>query len=187
MAIETTIPYAFSWHTMFFGAEPLQILFLIEIVMRTTIMYFYTLLNIRLISSRSITQLNSFELIIVIALGTAMGDPMFYPSIPLVSGMITVTVMVLLTQLIEILTERFSFVEKIIEREPVLIIKNGTIIKEQLHRTNLPEKELLERLRLQGIQNVGQIEYAFIESAGQVSIIRASQPKDGISTLNHIK
>ncbi len=187
MAMATTTPYAFDWYIMFFGREPVQVLFLIEILMRTAIMYFYTLLNIRLISSRSITQLNSFELIIVIALGTAMGDPMFYPDIPLISGMITVTVMVLLTQLIEVLTERFPLLEKIVEGEPVMIIKNGAILKDRLRHTNFSEEELFERLRLLGIKNVGQIEYAFIESTGQISVIKSPQPQDGMSTINHIE
>lgn len=172
---------------MFLGKEPLQIAFLFEIIIRTTVMYFYTLVNIRVFRPRPITQQTSFELIIIIALGTALADPMFYPQIPLVVGMIAVTLLVLLTKIVAMLTEKSTILEKLIEGQPTLIIKNGTILKEQLHNIDLSEEELFEKLRLQGIKNIGHVEYAFIEASGQLSVIKDKNPKEGISTLNHIE
>lgn len=171
---------------MFFGKEPVSIMFLVEIMLRTAIMYFYTLVNIRLFRARTITQLTSFELIIVIAFGTAMGDPMFYTDVPLINGMVCVTVMVLLTKFAAILTARYDTMERLIEGVSIMVIKNGEIIKAGMSQANLSEEELFERLRLHGIKNVGQIEYAFLEASGQLSIITSKEPKNGTSTLNHL-
>ncbi len=177
--------YSADLYTMFFGKQ-LNLFFLGEVVIRTAIMYGYTLLNIRLFRTRSIAQLTSFELIIVIALGSAIGDPMFYPEIPLINGMVTITTIVLLTKLISILTERSSIFQLLLEGEPVLIIEQGELIKANLRSKDISEEELFARLRLRGIKNIGQIEYAFIETSGQLSIIEYETPKPGMSTLNHI-
>jgi uncharacterized membrane protein YcaP (DUF421 family) len=171
-------------YAIFFGAT-FNAAFLLEIVIRTTVMYLYTLINLRVFKTRSIAQLTSFELIIVIALGSAVGDPMFYPT-PLINGMMTITIIVILTKLISIFNERSQIFELLMEGKPELIIKNGEIIKANLRRKNISEEELFSRLRYKGIKNIGEVEYAFIETSGQMSVIEYKDPRPGLSTLNHI-
>ena len=69
-------------------------LFLLEIVVRTLIVYVYALLLLRWLGSRTIGQLSTVEFLLVIALGSAVGDAMFYPDVPLVHAMLVVTVVV---------------------------------------------------------------------------------------------
>lgn len=176
--------YYFCCQDIFLGKTFIP-LFLAEIALRTAIMYLYTLINIRLFRTRTIAQLTSFELIIVIALGSAVGDPMFYSETPLINGMVTVTTIVLLTKLISILSERFDSFEKLIEGQPRLIIKDGEIIKAALRKSDISIEELFSRLRYRGIENTGQILYAFLETSGQISVIHAKEPKEGLSTLGH--
>ena len=177
--------YTLDFVKMFLGKQFVPI-FLLEIVIRTSIMYLYTLINIRLFRTRSIAQLTSFELLIVIALGSAIGDPMFYPEIPLINGMITISTIVILTKLISMLTERSQTFELLMEGHPILIIEQGEIIKANLRTKDISEEELFARLRLKGIKNIGQVEYAFIETSGQLSVIEYKESKPGLSTLNHI-
>ena len=80
---------AFDFGRMFLGDEPP--LFLLEIVLRTVVIYVYTLVLIRWIGSRSIGQLSLVEFLLVIALGSAVGDAMFYPDVPLIHCMIVIT------------------------------------------------------------------------------------------------
>lgn len=176
--------YYFCCQDIFFGKNFIP-LFLAEIALRTSIMYLYTLINIRLFRTRTIAQLTSFELIVVIALGSAVGDPMFYSETPLINGMITVTTIVLLTKFISILSERFDAFEKLIEGQPRLIIKNGEVLKTALRKSDISLEELFSRLRYRGIENTGQILYAFLETSGQISVIQAKEPKKGLSTLNN--
>lgn len=169
---------------MFLGKQFIP-LFLLEVIFRTTFMYLYTLINIRLFHSQNIAQLTSFELIIVIALGAAVGDPMFYPTTPMIYGMITITTIIIITKLITTLTEKSDTFELLVEGKPIMVIKHGELVKENLHSANISPEELFSFLRLRGIKNVGQVEYAFIETSGQVSVIEYAQPKQGISTLDH--
>jgi uncharacterized membrane protein YcaP (DUF421 family) len=177
---------AFDFYKMFFGQGTIAIT-LLEIMFRTTFIYLYTLVNIRLFHARGTAQLTSFELIIVIALGTAVGDPMVYDSIPLINAMAAITTVVLITRLLSVITEQSDFVEILIEGKPILLIKNGVLIKGGLKKAELSIEELNSRLRQKGIKNIGQVEYAFFETSGQLSVIESQNPISGNSTLNHFE
>ena len=72
---------AFDLQRMFMGeGSPL---FLLEVVFRTCFMFVYTLLLVRMTGKRGIGDLSPFELLLVVALGSSVGDPMFYPEGPL--------------------------------------------------------------------------------------------------------
>lgn len=186
MPVPSLQTYCFDCYRIFLGTHFVPF-FLVEVMLRTTIMYTYTLVNIRLFRTRTIAQLTSFELIIVIALGSAVGDPMFYAEIPLINGMVTITTIVILTKLISVLTERSDRFETLIEGQPRLVIKNGEILKQALRKADISQEELFARLRYRGIENTGQVHYAFIENSGQMSVIEAKNPKEGVSTLNHFE
>lgn len=171
-------------YRIFFGSG-ISFLYIAEVFVRTIFLYLYTLLNIRIMHTRSIGQLTPFELIIVIALGSAVGDPMFYHSVPLFHGMLVITITVLLENLITYISDRNSKVEAVLEGKPALIIERGTINEKNLIGQGFSKTDLLSRLRLHGIKNIGQVEYAFIETSGQLSIIQYApeQYKKGISTI----
>jgi uncharacterized membrane protein YcaP (DUF421 family) len=76
-----------------FGSE--SPLFLFEIVVRTAIVYVYALVLLRWLGSRTIGQLSTVEFLLVIALGSAVGDAMFYPDVPLIHALLVVTIVVL--------------------------------------------------------------------------------------------
>jgi uncharacterized membrane protein YcaP (DUF421 family) len=77
---------------MLWGDEPP--LFLLEIVFRTMVIYGYTMALMRWLGSRTIGQLSSIEFLLVIALGSAVGDAMFYPDVPLLHAIAVITVVV---------------------------------------------------------------------------------------------
>ncbi len=176
--------YTFDLHHIIFG-DVVSIAFLAETLFRTIIIYFYTLANVRIFQTRSIAQLTIFDLITIILLGPAVGDTIFYHNIPIISAMITISTIVFLSKIVSMVTERVDFLESILEGEPVLVVKDGKILKENLRNADLSEEELNVRLRIKGIRNLGQIEYAVIEASGQVSVILYDKPIAGSSTLNH--
>ncbi len=85
-------------YRIFLGNE--SFLFFLEIIFRTTIMYVYMLCAIRYVGKRGMGQLSPFEFLIVILLGSAGGDSMFYPDVPLLHAILTITVVVLLQKLL---------------------------------------------------------------------------------------
>lgn len=177
----------FDLYRMFFGPSlSFSYIILAEIAFRTATMYLYTLFNIRIFRTRNVAQLTLSDLIIVIALGSAVGDPMMYVNVPLIQAMISITTIVMITKGISILVEHNNTIEKMIEGEEITIIKHGEMLKQNMRKANLSQDDLFARLRLHGVQNTGEITYAFLETSGLLSIIKAKVPIEGTSTLHHL-
>ena len=79
----------FDLMRMLVGGQPP--LFFAEIVLRTLIVYAYTFGLVRWLGGRSVAQLSVIEFLLVIALGSAVGDAMFYPDVPLLHAMLVIT------------------------------------------------------------------------------------------------
>ncbi|WP_188130483.1 YetF domain-containing protein [Neomesorhizobium albiziae] len=156
---------------MFFGDEPP--LFLAEIAIRTIIIYVYTLLLIRWIGSRSIGQLSMVEFLLVIALGSAVGDAMFYPDVPLVHCMVVITMVVLLDKFLSLLVSRSAILEDAIEGKSIEVVRDGLICWKELERMNIGHDELFEQLRLNKIERLGEVRGAYFETNGLLSVFRA--------------
>lgn len=116
----------FDLYNIFFGSYSFAIL--AEILFRVCFMYFYTFLNFRFILKKhTLSQMNAFQFILVIALVSAVVDPMFYRKVPLIHCMLIITFIILLERVISFLTEKSSFLDKIFEGYHKPIIIDGKI------------------------------------------------------------
>lgn len=156
---------------MFLG-EDWHVRFWAEVACRTAVMYLFMLVMTRFIGKRGVGQITPFEFLIVVVLGSATGDPMFYPHVPLLHGMIVITVVVLLQRLFARVTNRSQALHHALETRPVLLIADGRINAGGLGRQSLSRKELMMVLRMQGVEDVGAVRRAYIEPSGAVSIFQ---------------
>ncbi|MEZ4618767.1 MAG: DUF421 domain-containing protein [Caldilineaceae bacterium] len=170
----------FDFQRIFIGDLPWS--FTLEVVFRTVIIYLFALLLIRWLSRRAVGQLSLVEFLLVVALGSAVGDPMFYPDVPLLHAMVVMTVVVLLNRGLDRLIERSERVERIIEGAPVRLVHEGLIDHKNLQHLAINRDELFQYLRLQGIENLGTVRAAYMEQSGRLSIFQfaAGQAKAGL-------
>ena len=166
----------FDWHRIFLG-DQVGTLFLLEIVFRTVVMYGYALVFARFIGKRGVGQVSPFEFILIIIVSSAAGDPMFYGHVPLLHGILVLTVVLLMHRLVSSVTDRSERAEDVVEGEPVLVVDSGEILEESLGAGTLSRRELLMELRQQGVRNVGDVERAFFEPSGRISVLPAPQDK----------
>lgn len=160
----------FDLQRMLIGNE--SPLFLLEIVVRTLIVYIYTMLLLRWLGSRTIGQLSTVEFLLVIALGSAVGDAMFYPDVPLVHALLVVTVVVFANKGLDMLIARYKRAESLIDGTPEEVIRDGVLRKKFLTSTSLGISELFQQLREKGVEHLGQIAHAYVEADGRLSVFR---------------
>ncbi len=153
---------------MFFGDEPP--LFLVEVALRTTIIFVYTLFLLRVLGKRGVAQLSLFEVTIIIGLGSAVGDPMFQADVPLVHAMLVIAIIVALYRLFMTFVRRSERFERFAEGEPSNVLSEGHIDLEALARERISQEELFEILRLAGITQLGEVKRAFLEQSGALSV-----------------
>jgi uncharacterized membrane protein YcaP (DUF421 family) len=168
-----------DWQRMLIGDEPP--LFLLEIVARTLIVYVYALLLLRWLGSRTIGQLSTVEFLLVIALGSAVGDAMFYPDVPLVHALLVVTVVVFANKGLDMLIARFKGAERTLDGTPEEVIRDGVICKPFLTSTTMGTSELFQELRERGIEHLGQVARAYVEADGALTVFRRREgPRPGL-------
>ena len=160
----------FDLHRIFLGEVPLW--FALEIAARTAFMYLFALGAVRLVSRRAVGELSFIEFLLVVALGSAVGDPMFYPNVPLLHGMVVIAVVVALNRGVTALVNRNETVERAIEGKPFLLIEDGHVQIESLDDVRLNREKLFELLRVQGVEHLGEVRRAYMEQLGVLSLVR---------------
>ena len=97
---------------------------------------------------------------------------MFYPHVPLLHGILVVTVIMLLHRIFGHVSSRSERAEDVMEGDPLLVVRDGQVVEGALGAGSLSRRELMMMLlRVQGHQNVGEIEKAFLEPSGQISVV----------------
>ena len=160
----------FDLHRMFLGDVPLW--FAAEIAVRTAIMYLFALGAVRVVSRRAVGQLSFVEFFLVIALGSAVGDPMFYPDVPLLHGMVVIVVVVALNRGVTALTNRSEHVERALEGRPFVLVEDGRMRPDEMGAARLNRETLSELLRIEGVESLGEVRRAYMEQRGALSVVR---------------
>lgn len=159
---------AFDLKRMLIGDEPP--LFMLEIVVRTIIIYAYTLLLLRWLGSRTVGQLSTVEFLLVIALGSAVGDAMFYPDVPLLQAMLVVTVVVVANKVLDLSISKSRRAERLLDGKPREVVRDGVIARQFLDENWMSRYELFQKLREAGIEQLGEVRRAYIEKDGKVTV-----------------
>lgn len=162
------------------GVQPLDLrrvflgdidpLFLAEIALRTAVIFVWLLLLLRIAGKRGVSQLSPLELAIVIGLGSAVGDAMFYAEVPLLHAMLVMALVIGLQRLTAHLIISQEKVETFLEGTPVELVRDGVIQLAGLRTSTLSYEDLFERLRPAGVCQLGQVQRAYFEQDGQLSV-----------------
>ena len=144
--------------------------FLMETAFRTTIMFTLVLVGLTILGKRGVKQLSVFELVVIIGLGSAAGDPMFYKDVGLLPAFVVFVIVISLYVLVTYFIGRSKKFEHLVEGRPDLLIDEGVFAIENFKKEALGQYEFFAELRLRGVSQLGQVETAIIETNGGVSV-----------------
>jgi uncharacterized membrane protein YcaP (DUF421 family) len=154
--------------TFFLGQE--DGFFILEIILRTLIMYVVILVALRLLGKRGVKQLSVFETVVIISLGSAAGDPMFYKEVGLLSCIAVFVVIVLAYRLTTYLVGKNRRFETIVEGVSTCLIRDGRFAVHNFSKEPLAHDEFFAEMRQQSISHLGQVKLAIIETSGNISV-----------------
>jgi uncharacterized membrane protein YcaP (DUF421 family) len=157
-----------DWKVLLLGEEKWS--FLVETAFRSVIMFLVILFSLRLLGKRGVKQLSVFELGVIIGLGSAAGDPMFYKDVGLLPGMTVFLVIISLYRLITYLINRSDRFEDFVEGTPTCVVKDGKLLMHNFEKEPVARDELFAQLRLHSVAHLGQVYQAIIETNGEVSV-----------------
>jgi len=157
-----------DWERILVNNAPLD--FLLEVALRSLIMFLALLIGLKIAGKRGVKQLSIFELVIVISLGSAAGDPMFYEDVGIVHALIVFAVVLGLYRLITWVTARSPLMEKFLEGETDCLIDDGKLCFQKFQSESLSLDEFFTELRLRNVDHLGQVKKAYLETSGETSV-----------------
>jgi len=164
----------FDWHRLLWS-EDAPPAFLWEILFRCVITYLLVLGALRVMGRRGVRQLSIFELSIILALGSAAGDAMFYSDVPLLHVAVVFVVVPLLYLGFNLLTERYQKFSDWLEGRTICLVIEGVLDMRAFGEQNLTQKELFGELRQRQVEHLGQVRRLYMEADGNVSVFFYSE------------
>ena len=147
---------------------------------RTIFLYIVVLIVMRFMGKREIGQLQPFELAISIMIADLATIPMAETGIPITNGIIPILGLLVMHLLISVLNLKSMKAREIICGKPSILIFRGKIQEKNLKKERFTINELEERLRGVNIFDIGDVEYAILETSGQISVIQKPHRRNTI-------
>ena len=154
---------------------------------RSIVLYIIVLIVMRLMGKREIGQLQPFELAISIMIADLATIPMTEIGIPIFNGIIPILGLLLMHLIISIINLKSLKGREIICGKPTILIYRGKIDEKALKKERFTINELQEKLRGNNIVNLGDVEYAILETSGEVTIIQKPEKRGTIPEDFNIK
>ena len=145
---------------------------------RSIVLYIIVLIVMRLMGKREIGQLQPFELAISIMIADLASIPMADIGIPIFNGIIPILGLLAMHLIISLLNLKSMKAREIICGKPSILIYRGRINEKVLKKERFTINELEERLRANNVFNLGDVEYAILETSGQVTVIQKPEKRN---------
>ena len=150
---------------------------------RSIALYIIVLFVMRLMGKREIGQLQPFELAISIMIADLATIPMTDTGIPIGNGIVPILGLLIMHLLISLINLKSIKAREIICGKPSILIDKGKIQEKNMKKERFTINELQERIRGEKIVNLGDVEYAILETSGQITVIekpnkRGTTPED---------
>lgn len=153
---------------------------MINTFIRVSILYILVLIIMRVMGKREIGQMQPFELVIAIMIADLASIPMSDVGIPITNGIVPILALLLFQLIISIINVKSVKLREIICGKPSILIYRGKIDEKELRKEKITINELEERLRQNDIFAIGDVEYAILETNGQLSVIQKPEKRNTI-------
>ncbi len=141
-------------------------------VLRVTFIYFFLLVVVRATGKRTIAESTPFDLVILLIIGDLVQEAIVDDDHSLTACVVIISTLMFLEVTLTLIKHRFKKADSVIDGLPLIIVDNGKLLKDRLHKARIEEEDILESARLnKGYSNMSQVRFAVLEKGGEISII----------------
>lgn len=166
--------YSFDFIKILFG--DFTFLIYVEIIIRVLIIMIYTILMIRWIGKRVVGGLGSGDVLLIVAMGSAVGDAMLYPSVPLFVAIAVITMIAMFQKFYVYIGIKYQPARKVTHPTVLKLVENGQLLRSNFSVDQIDENEVLMLLRQAGIKYLSEVEHAYYEQSGELSVYKYENP-----------
>ena len=155
---------------------------LLQIVVRTGVIYLLVLAGVRLSGKREVGQMTPFDLTLLLLLSNSVQNAMTGPDTSLMGGAVAACTLLVLNYVIGNLSGVNRRFRRLIQGEPSLLIHDGKVIEEHMAKEHVSMDELHRALREHGINSVDQVALSVLEVDGSISCLKYDEIKPDANT-----
>lgn len=137
---------------------------------RTVVLYLVLIFTIRMMGKRQIGQMEASEFVVTMLIANLASIPMQDSGIPLFSGLVPILTVLGLELVLSGLMLRSIALRRLLCGKPVILIENGKILQSNLRATRMTIDELMGHLRLKDVLDIKTVQYAILETNGNLSV-----------------
>jgi uncharacterized membrane protein YcaP (DUF421 family) len=139
--------------------------------LRALLVYAVMLAVIRVLGKRTIGNFSAFDLLVALMLGEVV-DEIIYGDVSLAQGFVAIFVLAGVEYANSWLSYGSDRANRWLEGEPTPLVVDGALQREGMRKERMHERDVLAELRLEGLEDVGMVKRATLETDGEVSVIR---------------
>lgn len=155
---------------------------LLQIVLRTGVIYLLVLIGVRLSGKREVGQMTPFDLTLLLLLSNSVQNAMTGPDTSVLGGVIAASTLLILNYLVADVSGGSRRFRRLIEGQPTLLVHDGKAIETHMAREHVSMDELNRALREHGINSYDQVALAVLEVDGSISCLKYDEINQGAST-----
>jgi uncharacterized membrane protein YcaP (DUF421 family) len=141
------------------------------VFIRTLIVYFSLLIAMRLMGKRQLGEMELSEFVVAALIADLASHPLQDIGIPMLNGLIPIFTLFCLEVIISGVTMKSIKLRGLLYGKPSIIINHGKINQKEMKKNRFTADELTEELRTQSVMDISTIEYAILETNGQLNIV----------------
>lgn len=155
---------------------------LLQIALRTGVIYLVVLIGVRLSGKREVGQMTPFDLTLLLLLSNSVQNAMTGPDTSLVGGVVAACTLLLMNYVVADISGVNRRFRKFVQGQPSLLIHDGTIIEAHMAKEHVSMDELQRALREHGISDYHQVALAVLEVDGSISCLKYDEIKPDANT-----
>jgi uncharacterized membrane protein YcaP (DUF421 family) len=143
-----------------------------EIVIRSSIIFVVLLVLTRSLKRRTLAEMAPFELILLVTVGDIVQQGVTQEDMSVTGAILAVSTFALWMTALSFLTWRWKPVGRLVDGEPLVIVRDGEPVIDALKVERLPLDEVYEAARQQGLDSLAKVRFAILEPSGRISFIK---------------
>jgi uncharacterized membrane protein YcaP (DUF421 family) len=144
---------------------------LVEVAGSTAAIYLFLIGALRLVGRRQLGQLTVIDLVVVLALGSAVETAMIHGNTSLPAGLVSAGTLLVLNAVLTWVFRRSPRLRHLVNGGPVLLVHDGCVVEEHVRRVSLTDADLMEALRSRGFDDLKQVQAAVLETDGSITVV----------------
>jgi uncharacterized membrane protein YcaP (DUF421 family) len=142
-----------------------------DLVLRAIVVFFFIYLVTRIIGRRELSSLEPFDLILLVVIGDLVQQGVTQSDESITGTLTVITTFSLLTILVAYVSFKIKRIRLVLDGEPIVLVEDGRVIERNLRRERLTLEELAAEARQQQVASIDDIQWAVLETGGQISVI----------------